>query len=197
MLHALAERDRVAAGKPLAGPLAQQRALADARFAAHQHDLATPGRDVHLAAAQLREGGCAADERRQCGDERRTRRGGQGRAKGGRPCLAGLVDDADADEAIAAPRHGFDVAGPARVVREGGSDRVDGCLQHGLADEAASPHRIEQLVLRDQKAGSARKVAENRECLGREVNDARALRQPSVGGFEAKRAEAQHHGARR
>ena len=39
-------------------------------------------------------------------------------------------------------------------------------FQHGVADEHAGPHRVEQFLLRYEPAGTRGQVTENGKCLG-------------------------------
>ena len=72
------------------------------------------------------------------------------------------------DEAVAAPRHGFDEARLARVVAERGAQVADGGLQHRFADELVAPHGVEQRVLRQQRTRLARQRAQQVEGRRRE-----------------------------
>ena len=95
------------------------------------------------------------------------------------------------DEAIAAPRHGLDETRLARAVAERRAQVADGGLQHRLADELVTPHRIEQRILGQQRARLARQRAQQVEGRGRERDGFALAQQPGVRLVELERVEAQ------
>ena len=135
-----------------------QRGLADARFAGDPDHRALPAAGLLPRLLQPGDGVGAADERRRWLRARRRRRGGDGRCRwrGGR----------HRDEAVAAPRHGLDEARLARVVAERRAQVADGGLEHRFGDELVAPHRVEQRVLRQQRARLARQRAQQAEGRG-------------------------------
>src|SRR4029453_8008135 len=95
------------------------------------------------------------------------------------------------DEAIAAPRYRLDAARLFRVVAERRTHFADGRLEHRVGDEAMTPDKIEQRVLRHQDAGAARQCAKHFERLRRESYGFSVARQPCLSLIQLETVEAQ------
>ena len=179
VLHALPARagDAAEAGYEVL----DQRGLADARFAGDPDHRALPAAGLVPRLLQPGDRVRAADERRRRLRARR-RRGGERRCRrrGGR----------HRDEAVAAPRYGFDETRLAGVVCERYAQVADGGLQHRVADELVAPHRVEQRVLRQQRARLARQRAQQVEGSGRERDSLPIAQQAGIRLVEFKLVEA-------
>src|SRR4029453_9434611 len=94
-------------------------------------------------------------------------------------------------EAIAAPRYRLDVARLFRVVAERRTHFPDGRLVHRVGDEAMTPDKVQQRVLRHQATGAARQCAKHFERLRRERYGFSVARQPCLSLIKLESVEAQ------
>jgi len=96
-----------------------------------------------------------------------------------------------ADEAVSAPRHGFDVLRLSRVIVQRRAERAHGRLEHRIADEAVTPYGVEQCVLRDECSWCAGECAEHCEWPGRERYGLTVAREPRVRFVQLECSEPQ------
>ena len=94
------------------------------------------------------------------------------------------------NEAIAAPRHGFDEARLAGIVVERRPQFADGGLQHRVADELVAPDLVEQRVLGEQRPGLPHERAQHGEWRRRERDSCSVAQQARIRLVELESVEA-------
>ena len=102
-----------------------------------------------------------------------------------------VVDDG-ADELVAAAADGPDVALGLAVVAERVPRRLDPAGQGRLADEAAAPHRVEQLFLGDEAVVVAHQLGHHVEDLGFDPDHVAVAAQLVAGGVQHEVVESPH-----
>jgi hypothetical protein len=69
----------------------------------------------------------------------------------------------------------LDIVRSLCVVTQNIAQLPNAVFEDSIANERGRPHSIKQLLLRDQSAGMADEIFEDRECLGPKGQRARAL----------------------
>ena len=153
------------------GKRVDDRRLADAGLAGHEHGLPVAGHGECEAPAQ--DGRARAA--RPTTSRRDAPRGGHRRSRAAahqpeRSAGRGhTIDDSDfANEAVAAAVHRLDDLRLPRVVAQGLADLADRNFQDGVADEHTWPDGVEQIVLGDEATAALGEAAKQREGLGGE-----------------------------
>ena len=160
-----------------------QPALADARLAADENELALAGRGALVRVHQQRAFDRAADER--IGGRERGRRAGCVRI--GRHLVAGDFGDEPVADAV----RGGDETRLARVVAECASQVAQARRDRALADHYAGPDFGEHLVLGDDLARPAGEHPQQGERLARQLDHATGREQRPVRARQAELAEAE------
>ncbi len=109
---------------------------------------------------------------------------------GGAGCGAEAIALDDADEPIAAARDGLDVLRIAGVVAERLPQLGHRLRQRVVGDVGAGPERVEQLLLRDQRAGVIEQEEQQVEELRRQVHGPGVAKNPIASSVHDKRAKA-------
>jgi hypothetical protein len=94
--------------------------------------------------------------------------------------------------AVAAPRHGLDVAWCAGVVVQGLAQILDAARERMLGDHHAGPHGSEQFFLVDDSVGVAKQMMQDIESLGLQVEQVCSPVQLEATRVQAEVAKFQH-----
>jgi hypothetical protein len=84
---------------------------------------------------------------------------------------------------------GFDEAWTPGIIGERLTDLPNGDLEHGIADKCVLPDCTDQVLFGDELSRARNKVFEDRECLGPELDRARAPPETLVHQVERERSE--------
>ena len=121
---------------------------------------------------------------------------GRGRLRWWRRRLRGRVGDDGADELVAAAADGADVALGFPVVAQRPASRLDPACQRRLADEAPTPHGVEQLLLCDETVAIADELGQDVEHLRLDVDIVTVTAQFVALGVKDETVEPPHVGRR-
>ena len=191
LLHALAIADQDAVGRrpQRVQERLDDRGLADAGFALHEHHLALAGGRGLEDGPERRELGVAAHQ--GCGGSHS--RGGRGRDRRLEAPVPGRGPLHSGDEANPPAVNGLDDARHSWIVPKSPPQLAQRLRERVVRHDDIAPNGRVELFLRDQRAGPLGQIAQQSPGLGSQFHWAVAMPQASLPQVQPVRRKLDHH----